>query len=128
MFKKFMLSLAAIAMLGAMTMQPAEAYGGRGYHGGGYGFPLALGVLGGVALGAAIAGPHYYEPYPYYAPVYVAPPVYVQPYPGPAPVYVSPAPQPYCRGYTSTIIVNGQYQQSYGTACLQPDGSWQVVQ
>ena len=127
MFKKFMLSLAAIAMLGAMTIQPAEAYGGRGYHGGGggWGAPLAFGLLGGVAIGAALA-PRYYEPYPYYAPVYVAPPVYVQPYPGPAPVYV--APQPYCREYTSTIIVNGQYQQTYGTACLQPDGSWRTAQ
>jgi hypothetical protein len=33
----------------------------------------------------------------------------------------------YCREYTGTIYVGGRAQQGYGTACLQPDGSWQVV-
>jgi surface antigen len=34
----------------------------------------------------------------------------------------------YCREYQTTVTVNGQQQQAYGTACRQPDGSWQVVQ
>jgi surface antigen len=33
----------------------------------------------------------------------------------------------YCREYQQTIYVGGQPQQGYGTACRQPDGSWQVV-
>jgi surface antigen len=33
----------------------------------------------------------------------------------------------YCREYTQTINVGGQTQKAYGTACRQPDGSWQVV-
>ncbi len=33
----------------------------------------------------------------------------------------------YCREYTGTIYVGGRPEQGYGTACLQPDGSWQVV-
>lgn len=33
----------------------------------------------------------------------------------------------YCREYQQTIVVGGETQQSYGTACRQPDGSWQVV-
>ncbi|MFN4283873.1 MAG: RT0821/Lpp0805 family surface protein [Alphaproteobacteria bacterium] len=33
----------------------------------------------------------------------------------------------YCREYTSTASVGGQRQQVYGTACRQPDGSWQIV-
>jgi surface antigen len=33
----------------------------------------------------------------------------------------------YCREYQQTIYVGGQQEQAYGTACQQPDGSWQVV-
>jgi surface antigen len=33
----------------------------------------------------------------------------------------------YCREFTQTINVGGQSQKGYGTACRQPDGSWQVV-
>ncbi|HIJ61226.1 MAG TPA: glycine zipper 2TM domain-containing protein [Rhodospirillaceae bacterium] len=33
----------------------------------------------------------------------------------------------YCREYQTTIVVGGQTQQAYGTACRQPDGSWKVV-
>ncbi len=33
----------------------------------------------------------------------------------------------YCREYTSDAIVGGQKQQTYGTACRQPDGSWEIV-
>lgn len=32
----------------------------------------------------------------------------------------------YCREYTQTVWIGGQPQQSYGTACRQPDGSWEV--
>ena len=33
----------------------------------------------------------------------------------------------YCREYQSTATVNGQIQPVYGTACQQPDGSWEIV-
>lgn len=33
----------------------------------------------------------------------------------------------YCREYQQTIFVGGQQQTGYGTACQQPDGSWQIV-
>ncbi|MGE5478415.1 MAG: RT0821/Lpp0805 family surface protein [Bacteroidales bacterium] len=36
------------------------------------------------------------------------------------------APGQYCREYQQTVTVGGQQQQSYGTACRQPDGSWRV--
>jgi surface antigen len=32
----------------------------------------------------------------------------------------------YCREYTQTIYVGGHAQKAYGTACRQPDGSWQI--
>ncbi len=34
----------------------------------------------------------------------------------------------YCREYTQTINVGGQTQKAFGTACRQPDGTWQVQQ
>lgn len=34
----------------------------------------------------------------------------------------------YCREYTQTINVGGSTERAYGTACRQPDGSWQIVQ
>ena len=33
----------------------------------------------------------------------------------------------YCREYTATSVVSGRNQQTYGRACRQPDGSWQIV-
>jgi surface antigen len=32
----------------------------------------------------------------------------------------------YCRQYQQTIVVGGEQQQAYGTACRQPDGTWQI--
>ena len=34
----------------------------------------------------------------------------------------------YCREYQQTVYIGGQAESGYGTACRQPDGSWQVVQ
>ncbi len=33
----------------------------------------------------------------------------------------------YCREFSQTINVGGQTERGYGTACRQPDGSWQIV-
>ncbi len=33
----------------------------------------------------------------------------------------------HCREFTQTIKIDGQVHESYGTACLRPDGSWQIV-
>lgn len=33
----------------------------------------------------------------------------------------------FCREYTRNIFVGGRIGQGYGTACLQPDGSWRVT-
>lgn len=42
--------------------------------------------------------------------------------------YYKTAQGQYCREYQQTITVNGQNSNGYGTACRQPDGSWQIVQ
>jgi surface antigen len=33
----------------------------------------------------------------------------------------------YCREYTTEVVVGGQQETAYGTACRQADGSWKVV-
>jgi surface antigen len=32
----------------------------------------------------------------------------------------------HCREYSQTISVNGKYEEAYGTACRQADGTWQI--
>lgn len=50
-------------------------------------------------------------------------PVYMEGAPiGPQP----PEPERHCREFTQTIKIDGQVHESYGTACLRPDGSWQI--
>lgn len=115
---------------------------------------LAVGVLPaaaqarvfvGVRLGGPVYGPAYYGPayYPAYypAPVYYPPPAVVYaPQPvvvAPTPVAVTPAPAAApaptpaaasnCRQYQGNATVDGQNQPFYGTACLQADGKWHIV-
>ncbi|HMB16181.1 MAG TPA: RT0821/Lpp0805 family surface protein [Pelovirga sp.] len=33
----------------------------------------------------------------------------------------------YCREYQQTVWIGGEQQQAYGTACRQPDGSWEII-
>ncbi|WP_245689491.1 RT0821/Lpp0805 family surface protein [Roseospirillum parvum] len=33
----------------------------------------------------------------------------------------------YCREYRTVIEVDGRQQDAYGTACRQPDGSWEII-
>ncbi len=94
-----------------------RGYGGYGnYDRGYYGYPAPVVVA----------------PYPgvYPAPVYPG-----SVYPGSAysaPVYSAPAygagVPSYCREFRTTINVNGTLQPAWGTACLQPDGTWRFVQ
>lgn len=130
--RKPLLALAAaaglVAGMSAMAT-PAEAHS-----------HVSIGIGLGFPLYPAY-GYGYYRPwYPgYYAPpVYAPPPVYVQPaYAQPvyqAPVQAVPTSDvyransgQYCREYQSTVRIAGHYENSYGTACQEPDGSWHVV-
>jgi hypothetical protein len=53
------------------------------------------------------------------------------PYFPPTPAYSAPAtPAPAeqtCREYRTTATIDGKPQQIHGTACLQPDGTWQFI-
>lgn len=33
----------------------------------------------------------------------------------------------YCREFQQTVIIGGRAEEAYGTACMQPDGSWMIV-
>lgn len=46
-------------------------------------------------------------------------------YVDPGPVYVDRSGT--CRRYTHTIYIDGRAQSGSGTACRNPDGSWQIV-
>lgn len=36
-------------------------------------------------------------------------------------------PGEYCREYQQTVVIGGQEEDAYGTACRRPDGSWEIV-
>jgi hypothetical protein len=58
-----------------------------------------------------------------------APPAVVQRVPPPQIVGPHPAPaEQGCREFNTPVTIGGQPQQAYGTACLQPDGSWKIEQ
>jgi len=116
------LGLAAVAIGASMAVsQPAEA---RGVFVFGFGAPVYY------------PPPYYAYPPPYYYPppvVYAPPAVYAPPVVAP-PIVGSPASDPYtasngqtCREYQTTMTIDGQPQQTHGTACLQPDGTWRIV-
>lgn len=71
-----------------------------------------------------------YSDYYYREPVVIyETPYIVQNYPVAPPQVASTyqAPPGYCREYNGPVRVGGRIQQSYGTACLMPDGSWRIV-
>lgn len=92
--------------------------------------------LGRPSYGAGYAQPAYYgDAYPYdmfprtyyvpYQPTYVAPPD--PPAPPPA-TYIDSDYGSYCREYSQLVRIGNRMRESYGTACLQPDGSWHIVE
>ena len=40
----------------------------------------------------------------------------------------APAAAPLCQEYTKHVTIGGQSETIYGTACRQPDGTWDIVQ
>jgi len=111
-------------------------------HGAGRDAATAAGVIFGGLIGNNIGSSidnenRYYSSTPAYAYSYPEPVYYQTTY---VPNYVAPSdPEPsavayydnsvgsYCREFTQEVRIDGQMQESYGTACLQPDGSWRVV-
>ena len=126
------ISLALVFMALGAFLSPATCADGRhhgywrGYHHG-HGhyyddsFHIGLGFV--------------FSPYPYGYPYYLPAPVYTAPVQMPPTrvmsggrSYTTTLEKPaYCREYTKKILVDGQETRAYGTACLQDDGSWRII-
>ena len=113
--------------------QPVDPYAGAGDPGYGYGQPDAYAGAPDAGYGQppADADQPYGAAQPYDAQPYGAA---QQPYDAAQPYGAQSAPgQTYvqngqtCRQYQGQIYVGGVAQQGAGTACLQPDGTWRVV-
>jgi hypothetical protein len=121
-FLKQALGLAGVMLaLGLWSAAPAAA---RTF--------VHVGVGFGLPLVPTYPPPAYYYPPP--PPVVYAPPAYYAPppayyYPPPPASYAPPPapPGPECREYQTTTIVDGRPQQTFGTACRQPDGTWHII-
>jgi hypothetical protein len=74
-------------------------------------YGLLVGGLFGYVIGNA-------QQQTYAEPAYTPPETRYQPAPPPASTCLQE------REYQMTVIVGGKEAQAYGTACLQPDGSW----
>ena len=78
---------------------------------------LLVGLLFGGLVGYALGGAQSANSYP-------APQAYRNAYPA---TETYSEPEGVClqeREYTTTVRIGGRDQEAYGTACLQPDGSW----
>ena len=126
------LILASLAV-SALLVQAAPASADGWHHRGG----------SRVGVGLYFGVPAYYPPpyygYPYYGyypprtvvverPVYYsAPPAYSPPPGGTTLREGRDSAGNYCREYQSNTTIDGRPVPTYGTACLRPDGSWQIV-
>lgn len=150
--KLFIVTLAAAALAGCASNQPTGSKEGLGTFVGALGgavigsqFGGGSGRVAGVATGALIGGflgnrigaslDARDQQYNYSASVQAlnsgVPQQWSNPQTG---VYGNIQPGPaqtinnqQCRQYTNTIYIDGQPQIARGTACRNPDGSWQVV-
>ena len=119
--------LFALAILATVILMPPDSYAGGRYHRHGHGHHHG----NSFSIGLGFVFPLYSYGHPYYAPA----PVYAVPAQLP-PTAASPE-QPsysanreetaYCREYTKNILVDGKEEMSYGTACLQDDGRWRII-
>ena len=119
----------ASAMLAVATPAKADPWRHGGYYHGGPRVGVYVGVPGPYYYDPYY-NPYYYRPYGYYPPrtVVVERPVYT-----PAPPVGTVIREGrdssgnYCREYQSTTTIDGRPVPSYGTACLQPDGQWRII-
>jgi hypothetical protein len=107
-------AMVGLSLIAAFALAAgAEAHGYKRHHG------------SRVFLGFNFAAPFYPYHRPYYHRPYYPPPrvIYVEPPLVPA----SPPADRYCREYTAPVTIGGEVVQRYGTACLEPDGSWRII-
>lgn len=115
----------ALVILATGVLLPPNIYAGGRYHGHGHHYGDSF------HIGLGFVFPLYSYGYPYYvpAPVYTVP-VQLPPAadtPDQRSYSASREEAEYCREYTKNILVDGREEMSYGTACLQDDGRWRIM-
>lgn len=70
---------------------------------------------------------HFFRPFFFFGTAVFAPvPLAVYPLPYPAYIYAPVEGYPSCYQYQTTVVIDGQLLPAWGTACLQPDGTWRA--
>jgi surface antigen len=46
----------------------------------------------------------------------------------PVKTFQQPETERYCREYTTEVIIGGEVEKAYGTACRTEDGAWEIIQ
>jgi hypothetical protein len=92
-------------------------------HGGDAALGVGLGILGLGVVAALASRPVIYEAPPPGYTLQPSGPVYAQPM---SDTYIATDGRQ-CREYQTTIVVDGQPQGAYGTACLDASGTWRIV-
>jgi hypothetical protein len=127
--RKLLPALSIAVGLTAVAVVPAQARTSVGI-GLGFGFPIYPAPAYYPPPPVYYPPPPVYYPPPAYAPpsAYVAPPGYQQPALGAVQPQSTGYSRENCREYQSNQVIDGKMQTVIGTACLQPDGSWRIVQ
>jgi hypothetical protein len=117
---RFALSAAALAFASIVAAGPAQA--DRGMHGGN-------GFRGGGSHHRFFHHHGFFRPFFLFgAPVFAPVPVALYPFsPYPSYLYAPLESYPGCYEYQTTIVVNGQLAPAWGMACLQPSGTWRLL-
>ena len=120
-FGRLALGAVTLVTIGAFGVTQALANGSVGFA---FGFPIYLGppAVYGPPAYAAPPPPVYYYPEPAGAPEGAAAPSSVVT-PAGGTTYSTQT----CREYQTTTTIEGVARQSSGTACLQPDGTWRLM-
>jgi hypothetical protein len=121
---RFTISAAALAFSLILVANPAQA--DRGGHGGGFHHG---GFHGGFHHHHFFLHHGFFRPFFFFgAPVYAPFPVaFYPPTPYPSYLYAPMEGYPGCYEYETTTEINGQPAPAWGMACLQSDGTWQMV-
>ena len=95
------------------------------YYGHNYGDSLLIGLGLGFVFSPFLYGYPYYVPAPAYeAPAQLPPPGFT---PNRRSYNTTRDESENCREYTKEILIDGEKTKAYGTACLQGDGSWRIM-
>lgn len=129
--QRFAISAAALVLSSVIAGGAAQADRGGFSHGGGFHQGGGFHDGGGFHHdrdGRFRHHHHFFRPFFFFGTAVFAPvPLAIWPLPYPAYLYAPVEGYPSCYQYQTTIVIYGQLVPAWGTACLQPDGTWSTV-